>query len=162
MKSNVKEILVEHMNTLRDYRTDKISPRDIFISFVIPLVVSVLAVPILGVTYHNQEGYVIISLSIFVSVLFNLMVFVSTKNIGGSQLEKEQKNEIHSNISYNILVAIFSAAILFLIVLVKSVAPEIVLCSLRLLTLYLLMNFFMTMLLILKRINKVAKRKLND
>ncbi|UEP57993.1 hypothetical protein [Acidithiobacillus ferriphilus] len=160
MKFDIKEVIFDHINTLRDYRNDRISALDITVTFIIPIIASVLAVPIFGMTYHKQEGNIIISLSVFAALLFNLMILILDKNKNASELEKTQLNEIYYNISYCILVALFDIATLLLISIINASSIEIVLCAIRLLSFFLLLNFFLTMLLILKRMHKVIKNKL--
>lgn len=160
MKFDITEVVIDHLSTLRDYRNGKISVMDITITFLAPLIVSILAVPFFGMTYHSQEGNIIIALSVFAALLFNLMILILDKKKNTSDIEQDQLNEIYYNISYSILVALFDIALLLLLSIINKSSILIVLCAIRLLSLFLLLNFFLTMLLILKRMHKVIKNKM--
>ena len=160
MKFDITEVVIDHLNTLRDYRNGKISALDIAVTFFAPLIVSIWAVPFFGMSYHNQEGNIIIALSVFAALLFNLMILILDKNKNTSELEQSQLNEIYYNISYCILVALFDIALLLLLSIINTSSIEIVLCTIRFLSFFLLLNFFLTMLLILKRMHKVIKNKM--
>lgn len=161
MKFDITEVVIDHLSTLRSYRDDKISVLDITITFIAPLFISILAVPYSGMTYHSQEGNIIIALSVFAALLFNLMILILDKNKNATDIEKDQLNEIYYNISYCILVALFDISLLLLLSIINKSSILILLCAIRLLSLFLLLNFFTTMLLILKRMHKVIKNKIN-
>jgi hypothetical protein len=160
MKFDITEVVIDHFSTLRDYRNGKISVQDITITLLAPLIVSILAIPFSGMTYHNQEGNIIIALSVFAALLFNLMILILDKNKKASELEQSQLNEIYYNISYCILVALFDIALLLLLSIINTSSIVILLCIIRFLSFFLLLNFFLTMLLILKRMHKVIKNKM--
>ncbi len=115
MKLELIKIIAGHVNSLQNYRTGKINYKKITFYFVLPLLFSVLMVMLFRFNYHDQEECMIIPLSIFVSLLFGLLIFMPNSSKNFSQIQKDQLKDIGYNISYGILIAI--SDIFFIIII---------------------------------------------
>jgi uncharacterized membrane protein YbhN (UPF0104 family) len=147
-----------------DRRSKKISPGDLFVSFGLPLIASSLAA-YLGVRLNNNLINVLAtSLSIFVALLFNLLLLVydllkkeneigKTSTESASPLRRQVLKEVYANISFSILASILALLILLIASLGLSI-PHL-LGALSFLVLFLVMVFILTLFMILKRIHNL-------
>jgi len=117
-KIDVTPIVADHVRTLRDYRTDKLLYSDVFIFFVLPVVIG-------GVAMWNEVQLraiavtgVLTASALFVALLLNLLVMVLTylRATKGDttdqslQLRKALLREVAVNLSFSILVALILVA----------------------------------------------------
>jgi len=165
-KINIKKIIKNHFATFQDERTGGKDVIDYIIFIYSPLLISILS----ALFFHNIGKFsnvLITSLSIFTGLLFNLLLLTydlikRNENEKNNLAEKELKtkqdddlkikgrllNQIFNNISYSILIAIFALLILFLSLIWNNCYYQIVLSFI---IYFLVINFFLTMLMVLKR-----------
>lgn len=155
-KINILQIVVDHLDTLKDANTQRISFFDILLFIIAPLSGAVIVV--FCFDYLMGEGLVnilIASLSIFVGLLLNLLVIifdVITKVNGpgiSSKLKKDFLKEIYSNISFCILISIVNIGFL---VLTLASNPYIKTIG-NVIADTLLLVFGITLLMVLKRVH---------
>lgn len=166
-KINLSGILKAHYNTLVDASTKQrqSSISDKFVFFVLPLLVAILGAFLIVPSDKNILGVLITSLSIFAGLLFNLLVLVMQiieKKKGTTDFIKLQK-ETYANIAYAILVALVASAILLIPYFIESEPPppgqkvEIAIWG-RIfwaIVYFLLLNFAVTMAMILRRMHAI-------
>lgn len=160
MKINIFKIIFDHFETIRDdrYKEHKIDWISVGIMYVLPI----LLVLVLYLTCFNQHKEVIdvitISLSIFIGLLFNLLVlihglfkekkeYVNEKQKIKEGLKANLTKELYKNISYLILIAILSIVIYAFSFTMKSPIKEIFYYAIY----FLFLNFILTLLMVLKR-----------
>lgn len=164
-KIDIRDIIKNHIKTLYDYSTSKISIIDISVFFILPLLLSVLLVFLFY--YKNTEIDFIKKLdttinttvtvySIFTGLLLNLLVLVfdiKSRTTLTSKTKAILKETFH-NISYSIVISIFALIIaLFLKISITEICYGISISHLLLGVLfYLSINFGLTLLMILKRV----------
>jgi len=153
---NIKDIILSHFKTLRAVGQDKgIAVIDFILFLLIPITCSIILV-YYDIGFKSLTSDIITAISILAGFLFNLLAIIYTSldkiKIEGlnSEIRKQFVLELHSNISYNILLSIF---IIPLLLLYKI---DVYKCwfdkTLLGLNYFLLFSFFLTLLMILKRI----------
>lgn len=75
-KINVFKILQDHISTLKDYGQDSISKFDIFLFFILPLIISLLLICFRVYLNDDLTSLLITSFSIFAGLLFNLQILM--------------------------------------------------------------------------------------
>jgi hypothetical protein len=165
-KINIKKIVRKHFATFQDERTGKKDVLDYIFFIFLPLLISV----IFAIKFQNINSLaniLIISLSIFTGLLFNLLLLTydlvkrnDNKIIGLRKEELKTKEDddlkikgrllkqIFNNISYSILISLFAVLILFLSLLWDNYYYNVILSFA---IYFLTINFFLTMLMVLKR-----------
>lgn len=163
---DVTKIIKAHIRTLRNINHKGISFSDLFLFCIFPLVIT-LTLICFDVSIKNQISNLVTAISILAGFLFNLLAIIHTSlgKIKSRIIAKKEErislrfkyaNEIHSNISYNILVGLCS--IIFLVIFAfdikfKSQFYECIFNNvLNLICIFLLIHFILTLLMILKRI----------
>lgn len=167
-KINILKIFKDHFRTLIKYDTKKCSFMDILLFYILPLEGAIF----LSFYIHFKSLFDIASdLMVFYAgsagFLLNVLVLIygyNTEKFKNRQLAEEVLKETSSNIAYLISVAAFSIILLFLIKISK--VPEFTtFCNTDLNTKFIniikqvsivficfsLVNFFLTMLMVLKR-----------
>lgn len=116
-KINFIHIIVNHLRTLRNFRTNRISITDIILFFITPIFLSFTFVLIWEVSLDEIIGDILKSIAIFSAFLLNMLAIVSNSldkdKIKNDKYKKIYAKEIHSNLSFEILLGIFS--VIFLI-----------------------------------------------
>lgn len=164
-KLNITSIVKDHLNTLYNNRTQKISITDIIELYFLPFLLSLILVLIInfGLT-SDITSILITSFSIFTALLFNLLVLLfdivnKNKTIPADATDEEKKGlsnklrllkEVYSNISYCILVSII-VLVLLIISLVST--NEIFIKTMGILVYFGCLNFILILIVILKRIH---------
>lgn len=163
-KINIISIIVDHVNTLRNFdkylkyqknpekmhKYQVYSKIDLFVFFGLPLIISASLGYINIILNDNTLGVIITSLTIFSALLFNLLLIIYdvTQKPTTNQVKKVFLEELYSNISFCILVAIITTifavtAIILKIPIVYTIASLIIY--------YFFTIFMLTLLMILKR-----------
>ena len=171
-KISIANIIKDHISTLRNNKTRKISYLDITLFFLLPFFISGFIV-YLGISLNDAlVNALITSLSIFSALLFNLLLLVydvsekklylpeTTDPVENKRRIKTREllREIYINISFSILVSIISVSTLLIYFLKVSscVFLSINICSLQwllaLVIYYLTIQFALNLFMILKRI----------
>lgn len=157
-KINIWLIISDHISTLRDFKSDRISVADILLFLVAPIVVAFLLV--FGLHFSldtNAINVLITSLSVFSALLFNLLLLIydiirkEKDDHGQSSLRREFLRQIYYNISFSILTAVLCIALLLLLFIEFNYPP--ITDTVNLFVDFLVINFILTMLMILKRVH---------
>lgn len=161
-KINVCAIISGHIKTLRKFGNPTIYWRDIFIFFIAPISCSFLAAKF-ELTLDKDVAAIITTIaSIFAGLLLNLLMLIYTilikekKESCCNTLKISLIHELYFNISYCILVSIIMlATCLFysrLIFGIDIASPFVF---------WLIANLFLTILMVLKRINAIFDNEIN-
>ena len=153
-KINVSRIILEHLKTLIDNRTSKLSIIDLVTFFIAPSIVGVVSCLMKIMFNDGAVGAIVAALAVFAGLLINVLVLLYTVNPVGSgeQFIKEQKrliSQINANMLFDILVSL--AAVIFLCI------TPLLECEWRVLfsgiSLCLICVFVLTLLMCLKRLH---------
>ena len=165
---NISDIITAHFKTLRAFGQDKgIFWEDAFTFIVAPISVALLFT-YFQIHLDNQVANLIAIISIFGGFLFNLLAIIygyldKIKTVNSNDEKKLFANEINANISFCILLSIFTVIIL----LIYNFVPFKVNSGyvfyfknvLLVLTYYSLFLFFLTLLMVLSRIFVLLQRE---
>lgn len=163
---DIRKIVNAHFATLRNINAKGISFTDIFLFIIIPFGISLLLI-YFNISIKSQVSNLVTALSILAGFLFNLLAVIHTslgKIKSKIRKKEEQKkstkfifaNEIHSNISYNIIIALF--LIIFLVMYGFDIKINSEICNcyfdkfFNFICLFLLIHFILTLFMILNRI----------
>lgn len=158
---NCYKIVVGHFNTLRSLgqESKRIYWQDFVLFILLPLLISFVCT-YYNLGFRNQLSNLIAAISILGGFLFNLLAIIYNsmenlkKSSGENMIKKKYTKEIHSNISYNILIAIFCIVCL----LIYNVEiPNFIYCWIvervvLFLNYFFLISFFLTLLMVLNRV----------
>ncbi len=164
MKINVSHIVHDHVGTLVNARTQRISISDLLLFYVSPLVISAFLVYDLGKLPDAFYGITISVFSIFAALLFSVQVALfniiqrspaeaeTAKLLEARAVHIERRRElireVNANISYLILLACLGLSIL----LFFSVLPR--LYTIRaVISCYFVVHFVLTILLVVARVH---------
>lgn len=168
---NFFKIIKGHFETLRNLnQTSKtIYWQDFLLFLIFPLVISGIFT-FLNIGFKSQITNIIAAISILGGFLFNLLAIIynSMENLERdskrSKIKRKYIKEIHSNISYNILLALFS--VIFLIIynieLNPSFLTKIFNKSLIFINYFLIISFLLTILMVLNRVYILLNRNIED
>lgn len=161
-KINVISIITDHFKTFRSIRTGKIQKSDFFLFIIFPFFIGIYFILYKCFTFKSDHINILIaSLSILAGFLFNLLAMVfgfmdKLKENAENDVKKLLVKEIHVNISFSILLSIF--CILFLLFCYIDI------CILKklfnILSLSFCISFFLTLLMVLKRIYIIMSKEL--
>lgn len=160
-KIDVSIIILNHFNTLKSYKDSKYY-KDFLTFFIYPLFISIFLVFVLnGRLNHQAIDTISIALSIFIPIMFSLLISIFSLN----------KNNIDSNRSYNIIIQ-FKDNVSFIILVSISLLVLISLYYINIfkfkvglfsfLVIYLLLVIFLSLLMILKRWNYLLQKFLEE
>jgi amino acid transporter len=155
-KVNIWLIVSDHVNTFRSYATSRIWPGDILLFLLAPAAAALFLV--FGLQFRLDVpaiNVLITSLSVFSALLFNLLLLIYDilrKERGDQDQSKQRRQflgQISSNISFSILVAViaspwFCSSSRWIFLLTDT--PTTVIH-------FLVINFILTVLMILKRVH---------
>lgn len=156
LKIDVTDIVRDHVETLVDGNSGRTSRSDLVLFILIPAVVAgMLAFARIELS-PNAANVMITALAIFTGLLFNLLLLAHSiirhpeDGRSAARTERRLLREIYINIAFAILVAL--AAIVLLVMWMLNVGTAIN-AILAIVTYALLVNFLMTLLMVLKRIH---------
>lgn len=167
---SIKEIISAHLKTLRSLNqaSNGIYIPDLLLFFISPFLISLYLI-YKDIELSSQITNLISAISILGGFLFNLLAIVysimdklkdDSLKKGASDLKKKFVKEIHSNISFAILLSIFTTVFL-IIYSFEYPSTQVYCCIKKLLALinyFLLILFFLTLLMILNRIFILLKK----
>lgn len=170
-KVDIFSILRDHKNTLVDQNSNKPGGDDLFYFLIIPILLPVILVLVFKFNFDNYldlRRSLVSSLAIFVGLLFNALVLLINiaKNGDTINIRKKVIQNLISNISFNIITALFAV----LIVLLRFINLPTIFYSnllpttsqiLDIITLTLLISFFITFLMIMKRTYLIINTEIN-
>lgn len=160
-KLDVRTIMVDHFQTLVSYDTKRTSWEDVAAFFILPLALA-LCLVYFDLTVGKQGVNVLFTgISIFAGLLFNLLVLThgivrSAVESPRYEMELQLLRETYANISYAILVAIAMLGVMLLGLAVPVGTPVKIVSGI---TYFLLGNFLLTLLLVLKRIHVILREE---
>lgn len=165
-KLDVRPIISEHIRTLHKYREENVYPGDIFVFFGLPAICAALILYVFHTPVDRTASNILItSLSVFSALLLNLLMLLydlvrkeeESGSDGSSDAEKLLR-EIFANISYSILVSVFCVAILLIAYL--EIRSGIFLQIFSLVVYFLLIQFLLTLFMVLKRVHVLLSVKI--
>lgn len=148
-KVNITTIVKNHLSTLRNHSSKKVGFDDYFTFLILPL----LGASILiwnGIFIDIDYSRLIVTcLSILVGLLLNVnvLVFNIAKREKDNNLKTDIIKQIFSNISFAILLSVFG----IITVLVTGINQLILKYVIHFIVYFLLIEFFLTLLMVLKR-----------
>ncbi|MGM3305774.1 hypothetical protein ACSQ6I_07235 [Anabaena sp. WFMT] len=167
-KINVLNIIKDHLDTLINYNSLKRSKSDAILFFAVPLILSITLVFFKITINKDFIGVLINIFAIFAGLLFNLLVLVydviskvvkSSNNAKSTKLRLSLLKEIYSNISFEILLALFSTIILSISILFTN---SILINISSFLVFFLVALFTLTLLMVLKRVHKLLSDEIDE
>lgn len=174
---NIYRIVKDHLKTLRSLNQSYnfINIGDFLLFFIIPSIIS-LTLTLLNYNFINQLDNLIASISILGGFLFNLLAIIYSQieniktdveklgNNDKNKIEKEIKNkfinEIHSNISFAIVLSIFLIlSLLSITIEIPEFKYKTLIENIFIFINYFLMQLFtLTLLMIINRIYILFKK----
>ncbi len=173
MKVNFWQIIIDHLGTLRDNVSKRISFIDIFIFFVVPVLGGILSYLMQVKASKDFYNVSVAYFGVFVALLLNFQVAAfgiynrkwsisSDEKLSQNQLEeltirRQLLKEINANISYLILISIFSILIfLFLYATENSgrIAATV--------SWIIYIHFILTLLMVVKRSHVLFRKEYDE
>jgi len=170
-KINIFRIVAEHVATLRDARTDRMSAVDVFTFAVLPLLLGAAGIYEKVKFSYDVLTAILTAFSIFAGLLLNLLLlvfsFVERPQYGTLQgIRKQMLQELHSNISFAILNSIVIVVVAIVcVVRVKMVSPTGVAYTGAVATflfIFFISNFVLTLLMVLKRMHVLLAQTVKE
>ena len=170
-KINILRIISAHFDSLRDASTGKHSISDVILFFGAPLLAAAMGWYLGWGLYVDALNAVLAAFAIFAGLLLNLLLLIYTFStdanhpVALAKLRLAFVRELHNNIAFAILVSIGIVVVAMVAIGdLKMVAPEQPAHTGRVITailLYLIVNFVLTLLMILKRIHVMMGQELD-
>ena len=159
-KVNIAKIVRDHLGTLKDNSTGRYRKFDLFLFFLVPLFVAAAFLKLYGALPASLIGVIVTSLSIFTALLLNLLLLAYniTRNSMSPRDEHIHKmreklfHEIFSNIAFAVLVALVIVVFVLFFGVMSDRASLLAFNKLSFVIYYLGTLFFLTMLMLLKRV----------
>lgn len=159
-KINISDIIINHTATLKNDNTKKTGIDDYFTFLLIPIILTSILLYFKVVLSDEALNIVITTLSIFVGLLFNVIVLIfdiikrdSTKKVKNVVLK-----ELLANISFTILISII-AIIFTVLTFINNDVAKMVFTGL---VYFLLSIFVFTVLMVLKRMHKLFNNEIDE
>lgn len=163
-KINITQIVTDHLATLRNERTGKISAVDLAMFIGAPFVLAV-AYYVLGWSLSKDATNLIITgMSIFAGLMINVLVLIYTvalntkvEDVTAEEafLEKRFLRQIFANISFSISVSVLIVIVLGLSFFVEARTQK----AISAFAFFLLGNFLLTLLMTLKRLHILLSKR---
>lgn len=172
-KISPQAIFVDHFNTLIDHHTQKKKTTDFILFLVLPAVIASVIIALFPkvLTNVNTVEILITVFSILIGLMLNLLVLMfdimiqkhdksEQKSMDG-RTRKVLLKQTFSNISFAILVSVLTIILLFITIhqfpSLAWINPLDINSILNWMILFLTMNFFLTLFMILKRVYKLLE-----
>lgn len=161
-KISIKEILQDHFKTLVNANTNRPGFDDYLTFLILPIIIACIFY--FGGLRVDKESIetIVGSLAIFVGLLFNALVILL--DIARKQESKEIKQiivkELTANISFSIVIS-FAAIFIMLFGFVEQLNCTIK-AIINLVSFFLLAEFLLTFLMVMKRVYLIFKKELNE
>lgn len=148
-KINISQIVKNHFATLQNANTKKADWDDYFTFLIIPILLSAILIYFKIYLETDAINIIISSLSILVGLLFNVVVLIFDiiKRDKSNDIKNTVLRQILSNIAFTILLSIVS----ILMTLFTFTDDGTIKAIFNAIVYFLLTNFIMTVLMILKR-----------
>ena len=165
-KINVSSIISDHFKTLKNNDTNKTSFVDIGIFVLLPIVVALIFFCLDISLSESLVNILIAAFSIFVGLLLNLLMLVydivnknyERQGVKEKPLRKIYLKQIFSNISFTVFLSII------IIISLLFTFPEnyIIKCVSSLVSVFLMSQFLLTLLMILKRVHVLLSKEFSN
>lgn len=127
-KTSLTTIVVDHLDTLRDARTHRVSVLDVVVQFGLPVILG-LGLPLAGFRLV-EVGQVIAGLAVLAGFTFGMLVFVfqlrlqvaTDPRVIGTNL-RELIDQLFTNVAYALLTGLASVTLAVAIVSVRQLGP---------------------------------------
>lgn len=119
-KLDVRQIIRDHVQTLRSHATGEISFGDVSVFILLPVAAGCALALFRPVLTVHVAGALVTSLSIFAALLFNLLLLINDLAARNGQagpqgsLRRNLLLDLHSNVSFCILIALVTLTALLL------------------------------------------------
>lgn len=157
-KIDITDIVFRHLQTLRNERTKKIDRLDVFLFYTLPALGTITFILLDMKIKYDAISIFVTSFSIFIGFLINVLIFMhgmvdARTKFAANENKKWLFDSTFCNISYAILVSIAAIIILIIMAFMSSASLRYELLSY--IFIFLLTNFLLTLLMILKRIHVI-------
>jgi hypothetical protein len=158
-KLDISDIVGDHYKSFRSYRTGKQQKRDYATFLGGPVVIALLSAYFNVLLNSTAIGVLITAVAILGGLLFNLLILIHTlKNSGKEYVSKGDTvrffGEIYANISYSILIALFTLLPLAILVVVNN---ERLTLAINAIAIFLCLHLLLTLFMVLKRIHSLLR-----
>lgn len=169
---NIFKIIKAHFGTLRKLGQDskRIYWRDFILFILVPILISAI-LAYYNVNFKNQISNLIAAISILGGFLFNLLAIIYNSmenlkndiNSTNNSIKKTYAKEIHSNISYNILLSILCviSLIAYNTEIINFDYCIFVERGILFLNYFFLISFVLTLLMVLNRVYILLDKNIN-
>lgn len=163
-KINISQIVFDHLATLRNESTGKISATDILMFLLVPLLLAVISYWWGWSLSKDATNLVVTAMSIFAGLMINVLVLIYTvalntkpdeETVEEAELEKRFLCQIFANISFSICTSVLIVVVLSFSYFLEAKA-QLVVSSIAC---FLLGNFLLTLLMTLKRLHILLSRR---
>lgn len=157
-KLDPSEIIKEHLSTMNNESTGRVSPVDVFVFFVAPVVAAALIMLLNCKGFDSSSvGIWIGALSILAGLMINVLVLLYTvKAVGPTEDEENDQidliKQVNANLLFSVLVALFAIVLLCIVAVLDGIAERFVSAVI----IALLINFTLTILMTLKRLKALV------
>ncbi|MCV0396181.1 MAG: hypothetical protein K5872_04605 [Rhizobiaceae bacterium] len=158
-KIDVRMIVSDHFATFKDEGTGRASASDFVVMVGIPLTASLLAILFDFQIKDSYVGTLVSVFAIFAGLLFNVLVLIYSFSDEEDDDKKSIRNNLirqsFANISYSIIISLGVVFLLTLMLFVGGIAQK----ALEVVVIFLAVNFFLSLLMVLKRIHVLLRDK---
>lgn len=171
-KINVARIIVGHVDTLRDFSSERRSVADIAFFFGAPLIVSGLGWYLHWGLYVDALNALLAAFAIFAALLLNLLLLIYTFSadrthpVTLARVRGALVRELHDNIAFATLTSLAIVVVALVSVaelkIQDPVNPKHTGPVMTFVIIYLTGNFILTVLMVLKRIHVLLSRELEQ
>lgn len=171
-KINILDIIKEHLKTLKNYSTKKISAKDLLTFFIIPAIL-VICLRKKCIVNQNSIQIILTVFSIFAGLMFNLLILIMdigrrVKQQGKCQNDKTDKQKIteelisqtYSNTAFSIVISLF--VICIILICASGILINFIKNIIAVLVYWLIIVFVMTLYMILKRVFILLEHELGE
>jgi hypothetical protein len=160
-KINIGVIVKKHLKTLVNANTDKAGTSDIITFLIFPIIVSIVLSYLHVELSDTVINIIIVSLSIFVGLLFNLIILIfdivkgNTKN----KIKNEILEQLLVNIAFTVLLSIVAIVFTLFTFVQHHMYIKLVFTGI---VYFMLTLFLATILMILKRMYILFENEIKD
>lgn len=163
-KINISQIAMDHIDTLRNESTGKISALDLFIFIGLPFLLAVAYYVFGWLLSKDATNLIITGMSIFAGLMINVLVLIYTVALNTKTedeteqealVEKRFLRQIFANISFSISTSVLIVIILGLSFFLSDKSQSVI----SAIAFFLLGNFLLTLLMTLKRLHILLSKR---
>jgi hypothetical protein len=167
-KIDIRAVIADHFRTLHDDSTKRVSIIDLGLFFGLPILVASISILLWFSLGEPAVTASLTAMSVFSGLLINVLVLIYTvsQNVGlptqtrsadDVALEKQILKEIFANVSFSILVSSLTVVLLITTYFHTNDIAQKITTAIALL---LMLNFFLTLLMAIKRLHYLLMAKL--